>query len=83
MQPEKKFKAGAISVTVWKNEAMKDKKKFEYHTVNLERNYKDKVGKWQTTNTLRIADVPKAAMLLNKCYEFLTMQEEVETEEIY
>lgn len=71
-KPEKKFKAGAVTATVWKNKTEDEK---EYSTVSFERSYKDKKGEWQTTNSLRVNDLPKAAMVLNKAYEFLAMKE--------
>jgi hypothetical protein len=73
--PEKKFRAGAISATVWKNHGVKDGQISEYQTVTFERSYKDKEGNWQTTTTLRINDLPKAAVVLQKAYEELVLRE--------
>ena len=74
--PEKKFRAGAIAATIWKNDVEKEGKTFEFKTVSLERNYKDKNDEWQTTSTLRINDIPKAVLVLNKAYEYLTLKEQ-------
>lgn len=73
-QPEKKFRAGAISATVWLNTG-KDLNgaKTEYRTVSLERAYMDKEGKWQYTNSMRVGDVPKAGVVLQKAYEYLVL----------
>jgi len=43
-KPEKKYKAGAVSATVWKNEGQKNGKNFAFHTISLARNYKDQSG---------------------------------------
>jgi len=69
--PEKKFKAGAISATIWKN-ASQDSEgvEKEYRTISFERVYKDKEDNWKTTNQLRVSDIPKATLVLNKAYEF-------------
>jgi hypothetical protein len=73
-QPEKKFSTGAISATVWKNvRAGKDGKVFETRTVNLQRRYTDKTGQWQSTNTLRLNDLPKAALVLEEAYKYLVL----------
>ena len=77
--PEKKFKAGAVTATVWKNKTEDDK---EYSTVSFERSYKDKNGEWQKTSSLRVNDLPKAAMVISKAYEFLAMSEKGAEEEI-
>ena len=72
-KPEKKYKAGAISATVWKNEGQKNGKTFAFHTISLRRNYKDKDGEWKNSSSLRPGDLPKAALVLSKAYEYLIM----------
>lgn len=72
-QPEKKFRAGAITATVWNNKLQKDGKETSFQTVSFERSYKDDSGNWQTTNNLRTSDLPKAFLVLNKAYEYLAM----------
>ena len=44
-QPDKKFKAGAVSATIWAN-MMKDRQgnSFSIYTVSFERSYKDRDG---------------------------------------
>ena len=74
--PEKKFKAGAISATVWLNEKEEDGKKIGFRTVNLERSYLDKDGNWHNTSTLRVSDLPKAKLVIDKAYEYLVLHEE-------
>jgi len=78
-RPEKKFRAGAVTATIWKNQTEDNK---EYSTVSFERSYKDKNGEWKTTNSLRVNDLPKAAMVLNKAYEFLALNEKEVEEEV-
>ncbi|RME78356.1 hypothetical protein D6774_01450 [Candidatus Woesearchaeota archaeon] len=74
-QPEKKFRAGALSATIWNNKTQRDGKEETYRTVSFERNYKDKDGTWKTTNSLRVNDLPKAVLILNKAYEYLVLTE--------
>lgn len=71
-QPLQKYRAGAISATVWLNQAEKG----QFKTVSLERGYKDKEGVWKNTNTLRLNDLPKAQLVLQKAYEFIAMDAE-------
>lgn len=75
-QPEKKFSTGAISATVWKNQATSKKtgEAVEFRTVTLQRRYTDKEGKWQTSSNLRITDLPKATLVLQKAYEYLVLK---------
>lgn len=71
--PEKKFIASPIAATIWANEAEKDGKKIIFRTVALDRIYKDKEGEWKHTSSMRIHDLPKACLVLNKAYEYLAM----------
>ncbi len=66
-QPERKFKAGAISATIWKNSSEKG----EYSSIQLDRVYKDKDNNWKRTNSFNENDLPKAIFVLNKAYEYL------------
>src|SRR3989338_214579 len=78
--PEKKIRIGAITATIWRNESKsKEGETYTYRTVSFGRSYKDKSGIWQSTNSLRINDLPKASLVLSKAYEFLafyTVEEE-------
>ncbi len=74
--PEKKLRAGPISVTVWKNQGKgRNGQDVAYFSVSLDRNYKDKEGNWKSTNSLRVNDLPKASLLLNKAYEHLVIKD--------
>lgn len=75
--PEKKFRAGPISATVWLNKShVSTGEEAEYRTISIDRNYTDKEGKWHTSNSLRINDLPKARLVLEKAYEFLLLHEQ-------
>ncbi len=91
--PEKKFRAGAVSATVWKNTNQNEKGTVEYKSVSFERGYKDLSGQWKSTHSLRLNDLPKAQLVLQKAYEYIAMntdertamhvQESVEEEIVY
>ena len=84
-QPEKKFRAGAISATVWLNQGQNKTtgETTEYRTISLQRGYKDKKDQWQNTNSFRINDLPRAALVMKQAYEFLvTAQQDLTTEMI-
>lgn len=74
-QIEKKFRAGAISATVWKNVTAKDGQTFDYNTVSLERSYKDQSGAWKNTPSMRLNDLPKAALVLQEAFRYLTLND--------
>lgn len=76
-KPKKKFNAGAISATIWENQGVSKSAgtPVSYNTISLQRGYKDKEGNWKSTNSLRVADIPKAILVLQKAYEELTLRE--------
>jgi len=74
--PEKKFSTGGISATVWKNSMRaKDGSEFETRTVTLQRRYTNKKGQWQTSSSLRINDLPKAALVIEEAYKYIVLQD--------
>ena len=74
--PEKKFSTGGLTATVWENQG-KNRAGIDvsYRTVSFQRRYTDKNGEWQSTSTLRVNDIPKASLVLQKAYEYLVMKE--------
>jgi len=80
--PEKKFSTGVITATVWQNQGKgRNGEIVGYRTVSLQRRYKDKNGIWQTAGSFRVNDLPKAALVLQKAYEFLVLREQEATAE--
>jgi hypothetical protein len=71
--PLKKFRVGAISATIWENQGKSQSgEAVSFKNVSFERNYKDAKGDWQSTTALRQGDLPKAILVLNKAYEYLS-----------
>ena len=75
-KPEKKFRAGGIVATIWKNVIKDGDREFEVRSVNLERSYKDKDGEWKNTTSMRSADLPRAILVMQKAYEFCASTDE-------
>jgi hypothetical protein len=74
-KPVKKFKAGAVSLTVWENKAVKDNKEVVYNTFSPQRAYKDKAGEWQNTTQLRTSDLPLLVLCLNEAFKWKKMKD--------
>ncbi len=74
--PEKKFSTGGLTATVWENQGKsKTGEEVSFKTVSFQRRYMDKDGEWQSTSTLRLNDLPKASLVLQKAYEYLVMKD--------
>ena len=75
--PEKKFSTGVITATIWQNQGKsRNGETIAYRTVSLQRRYKDKNGVWQTANSFRVNDLPKASLVLQKAYEYRVLREQ-------
>lgn len=75
-KPEKQFRSGAITASIWKNTAEVNGKETEFKTIAVNRSYKDKDDKWQNTNSFRISDLPKVQLVCQKAYEYLMLNNE-------
>ena len=75
--PEKKFSTGAVTATVWQNQGKgRNGEAVAYRTVSLQRSYKDKNGVWQHANSMRVNDLPRATLVLQKAFEYLVIREQ-------
>ena len=74
-QPEKKFKCGACSASVFVNEVKTADGMVPTKTVSLQRAYKDKDGNFQHTTSFKDNDIPKAVLALTKAYDYLVSEE--------
>ena len=82
--PEKKFSTGVVTATVWQNQGKgRSGEPVVYRTVSLQRRYKDRNGVWQTANSFRVNDLPKASLVLQKAYEYLVLREQEATASDY
>ncbi len=75
MNPEKKFRAGAVSATVWIN----TNEKGSFPSIQLGRSYRDKENNWKETNSFNVNDVPKALVVLQEAYKYVAMREKEKT----
>jgi len=80
--PIYKEKAGTVAISVFENTGKsKQGEDFVFKTINLQKSYKDKDGEWVNTNiSLRVDDIAKVIMLLNKAFENCTLKEKANEE---
>lgn len=77
-KPVAKFQAGVVQASVWENIASVDGKEQKFHTISFQRGYKDKDDKWQNTNTMRVNDLPKLALVIEEAYKILVLDDKSE-----
>ena len=71
--PIKSIRAGGVKATIWENTNSDNQ---VFNTIVVDRTYKDKKGEWQVTNSFRITDLPKIALVSQKAFEFFCIKED-------
>ena len=79
-QPEITFRHGTCNASVFVNAYQRGEDTFQVRNVSFQLRYRDKNGDWQTSNSLRVNDIPKAVLVLNKAFEYLTSNGHAEAE---
>jgi hypothetical protein len=74
-QPEKRFKVGACTASVFVNEVSTGSGTATIKSVSLQRAYKDDDGTFQYTTSFKANDIPKAVVALIKAYDYLVSSE--------
>jgi len=71
--PAWKTSAGGVQLAVWRNPAPNGG---VFYTVTLDRRFKRQDGKWDSSASLRLNDIPKAILALQKAYERMLLAPE-------
>ena len=74
-QPEKRFKQGNCTASIFVNKVQKDGQEIETRSVVLQKSYTDKEGNWQSTNSFGKNDLPKIIMAAQKAFDHLTSRD--------
>ena len=74
MKPERLFRIGAISASVFVNEVDGEGGKRTVRNVNLQRRDKDG-DEWKSSSSFSLSDLPAAIAVLNLAFEHLASQE--------
>ena len=71
-RPMMSAKVGSVRAAVWKNQRQNaNGQGFESVRVVLDRTYMDRNGKYESTHSLGVNDIPKTILALTKAYEYL------------
>ena len=74
-QPEITFRHGPCSASVFVKEWDSGGETHKTTHVKFSKSYQDKNGEWKRTGQLQINDIPKAVIVLQKVYKYLTMKD--------
>ena len=78
--PLKKFRAGQVSAALWENDATVNGRSVRMLKVSVERRYKDKDGKWQSSNSFSRNEIPMAIYCLQKAFDTIIEEQSEQPE---
>lgn len=74
--PFKTFRAGKISIALWRKETEQAEGTYIQYTLKVQKRYRDKqTGEWKTADYLYPADLPKLIICAQKAFEFISLTE--------
>ena len=76
--PLKKFRAGSVSCALWENQATVNGKTVTMLKASVERRYKGKDGKWQSSSSFGRNEIPLAIYCLQKAFEAIVEEQDVQ-----
>ncbi len=77
-KPERVFQHGGVKAAIFANEHEKDGQNFTKNRISVQKVYRDKEGMFKTTTSLDVNDLPKAVLVLQKAFDYLTVRHEPE-----
>jgi ribosomal protein L25 (general stress protein Ctc) len=77
-KPEKVFQHGALKAAIFANEHEKEGQSFTVRRISFQKLYRDREGGLRTTSSLEVNDLPKAILVLQKAFDYLTVTYESE-----
>ena len=72
--PEKRFKCGPVSASIWAESKAIDGEMVKLYSINIDRAYKDG-GEWKHTSRFNAEDLPKVALVANEAYKYIRLVE--------
>ena len=75
-RPIKEFRAGAIKVAIWQNEAEQNGQRVVRHSVRIGKRYFDRQqNAWLDSEYFFVNDLPRLRLLVEKAFEFIALKE--------
>ncbi len=80
-QPVKKFRAGGVTATIWRNDVQQDGQTVVRHSVTVQKRYRDRDGSWKDSSSFFVNDLPRLELVVRKAYEYLALAAGEENDE--
>ena len=72
-RPEKKFKCGPISASLWAEDKTMENGVVKFYSINITKAYKDG-DNWKNTNNFNAEDLPKVALVADEAYKYIRLK---------
>ena len=79
-QPEKEFRCGGISASIWRNDVEKDGRVVVRRSVRIEKRYRDPSGEWKTAKSWFPEELSKLRLVVDKAIEYCLLTESADPE---
>lgn len=73
-KPEKRFKCGPVSASIWAKAKTVEGEMVKFYSVSIDKAYKDG-DEWKHGNSFAAEDLPKVALVTNEAYKYIHLQE--------
>jgi len=70
--PEKRFKCGPVSASIWAESRVIDGEMVRFFSINIDKAYKDG-DEWKHTNRFNAEDLPKVALVASETYKYIRL----------
>ena len=72
-RPEKKFKCGPVSASIWAEGKAVNGEMVKFYSISITKAYKDG-DNWKNTNSFSAEDLPKVALVANEAYKYIRLR---------
>jgi hypothetical protein len=72
--PEVAFKSAGVSAAVWRKEVEQDGRTVVQFHVRVEKRYKDRDGKWQSSDYFFPDELPRLELVARKAFEYVALK---------
>ena len=71
-KPEKRFRCGSISASIWADAKAIDGEMVTLYSIKIDKAYKDGED-WKHTGSFAAEDLPKVALVANEAYKYIRL----------
>lgn len=75
MKPDKVFRVGPVSASIFANEMGEGESKRTVRNVNLQRTYRTDSGDWKTSSSFALAELAQLRLVVDQAIDYVVAEE--------